>query len=75
MPAVESRTTVNMYYLLLVDFGSDRVKVTLRGWATNQRTWLLTPNRIALIGGTSNRQMVLVPRCQHTYKGWGPGYL
>ena len=56
---------------MLVDLGSDRVKGNVKGMSQEPTFVAFDPNRIALIGGTSNQQMVLVPYCEHTYKGWG----
>ena len=56
---------------MLVDLGFDRVKSIVKGMGHEPTYVAVDPNRIALIGGTSNQQMVLVPYCQHTYKGWG----
>ena len=56
---------------MLVDLGLDRVKSIVKGMGHEPTYVAVDPNRIALIGGTSNQQMVLVPYCEHTYKGWG----
>ena len=53
----------------MVDLGFDRVKSIVKGMGHEPTYVAVDPNRIALIGGTSNRQMVLVPYCEHTYKG------
>ena len=56
---------------MLVDLGFDRVKSIVKGMGHEPTYVAVDPNRIALIGGTSNQQMVLVPYCENTYKGWG----
>ena len=56
---------------MLVDLGFDRVKSIVKGMGHEPTYVAVDPNRIALIGGTSNQQMVLVPYCEHTYKRRG----
>nr|QIP66257.1 restorer of fertility-like protein [Triticum aestivum]QIP66411.1 restorer of fertility-like protein [Triticum aestivum] len=63
-PDVVTYNSVIDVLCMLVDLGSDRVKSNVKGMSQEPTFVAFDPNRIALIGGTSNRQMVLVPYCQ-----------